>query len=274
MIFFMAHFHSPKIFFKYKQNANIFSISFVIHYLNMPESKTHIISQLRKNLLQWEGYKPPVTGARPLVGLGPLEAAFPNRVFPVAAVHELVCGSSEQAAAGGGLVTGILSVLMQQGGICVWIGRARRLFAPALTVFGVEPHKVIFISLSKDKEALWVMEEALKCPGLKAVVCEVRELNFKQSQRLQLAVEQSRVTGFVLRNATDKLGSTACAARWRVKPLPSADLNGLPGLGFLRWQVELLKVRNGQSGKWVLEWKDGRLIPVEEVLVLEERKVG
>jgi protein ImuA len=240
----------------------------------MQTSKNDIIGKLKQDILGWEGYKPPVTGARSLVGLGPLETAFPNRVFPLAAVHELVCGSSEQAAAGGGLVTGILSVLLQRGGICVWIGRARRLFAPALTGFGVEPHKVIFISLSKDKDALWVMEEALKCSGLKAVVCEIRELNFKQSQRLQLAVEQSRVTGFVLRNTADKLGSTACAARWLVKSLPSADLGELPGLGFFRWQVELLKVRNGQPGKWVLEWKNGCFAPVEEVVIIAERQVG
>jgi protein ImuA len=240
----------------------------------MMENKQEIIGQLRKNLLQWEGYKPPVTGARSLVGLGPAEAAFPNGIFPVAAVHEFVCGSAEEAAAGGGFVTGILSALLKQDGICVWIGRARRLFAPALTALGVAPHKVIFISLNKDKDGLWVMEEALKCTGLKAVVCEVGELNFKQSQRLQLAVEQSRVTGFVLRNTADKLGSTACAARWRIKSLPSADLNGLPGLGFLRWQVELLKVRNGQPGKWALEWKEGCFVPVEKVLILEERQTG
>jgi protein ImuA len=240
----------------------------------MQTSKTHLIDKFKQDILGWEGYKPPVTGARSLVGLGPLETAFPTGVFPVSAVHELVCGSSEQAAAGGGLVTGILSVLLQRDGICVWIGRTRRLFAPALKVFGVEPHKVIFISLSRDKDALWVMEEALKCSGLKAVVCEVRELTFKQSQRLQLAIEQSRVTGFVLRNAAVQLGSTACAARWRVSPLPSADLNGLPGLGFLRWQVELLKVRNGQPGKWVLEWQDGRFVPVKEVVIIAERQVG
>ena len=240
----------------------------------MQINKTDIIGKLRQDILGWEGYKPPVTGARSLIGLGPLEAAFPNGVFPLAAVHELVCGSSEQAAAGGGLVTGILSVLLQRGGICVWIGRARRLFAPAMTVFGVAPDKVIFISLTKDKDALWVMEEALKCSGLKAVVCEVQALNFKQSQRLQLAVEQSRVTGFVLRNAADKLGSTACAARWRVKSLPSADLGDLPGLGFFRWQVELLKVRNGQPGKWILEWQDGHFVPAAQILLNEERQAG
>jgi len=240
----------------------------------MAATKRELIDRLQKNILQWEGYKPPVAGTRSLAGLGLVEAAFPNGVFPVAAVHELVCGSTKQAAAGCGLVTGILSALLKQDGVCVWIGRARRLFAPALAVFGVSPHKVIFISLTKDKDALWVMEEALKCTGLTAVVCEVCELDFKQSRRLQLAVEQSRVTGFILRNATKKLGSTACTARWRVKPLPSADLDGLPGLGFMRWQVELLKVRNGQTGSWVLEWKDGCFNRVEEVLILEERQVG
>jgi len=34
------------------------------------------------------------------------------------------------------------------------------------------------------------MEEALKCAGLAAVIGEVREMDFKQSRRLQLAVEQ------------------------------------------------------------------------------------
>ncbi|MCU1441743.1 MAG: Protein ImuA [Rhodoglobus sp.] len=240
----------------------------------MVAAKRELIGKLQKDILQWEGYKPPAPGTGGLLGLGPIEAAFPNGVFPIAAVHELVCGSAEQAAAGSGFVTGILSTLLQQGGIGVWIGRSRQLFAPALSTFGIMPHKIIFISLHKDKDALWVMEEALKCAGLAAVVCEVGELDFKQSRRLQLAVEQSRVNGFVLRNASGKLNATACAARWQIKSLPSADLGGLPGLGFLRWQVELLKVRNGQTGKWVLEWQENRFVPVEELLISEERQVG
>ncbi|MGF7080435.1 ImuA family protein [Mucilaginibacter sp. UYCu711] len=240
----------------------------------MAATKQELITGLQKQILQWEGYRPPVTGARSLVGLGPLERAFPNEVFPVSAVHELVCGSSEQAAACRGLVTGIMSALLKQCGVCVWIGRARRLYAPALTAFGVAPDKVIFISLTKDKDALWVMEEALKCSGLTAVVCEVGKLDFKQSRRLQLAVEQSRVTGFVLRNATTKLGSTTCAARWQVKSLPSTDLAGLPGLGFLRWRVDLLKVRNGKPGSWTVEWSESGFVPVEPIEILEERQAG
>jgi len=240
----------------------------------MPDTKKEIISRLQKDILQWEGYRAPVAGTHEPFGLGSLEAAFPNGVFPTSTVHELVCSNTEQAAACGGFITGILSALMQKGGVCVWIGRARHFFAPALRVFGVEPHQVIFISLLKDKDALWVMEEALKCKGLVAVVCELQEMDFKQSRRLQLAVEQSRVTGFILRNATAKLGSTACAARWRIKPLPSVELNGLPGLGLMRWLVELLKVRNGQTGSWILEWNEARFQPVEPAIIVEERQVG
>lgn len=238
------------------------------------ENRKQTISRLRQDILKWEGYKPPANGRFETLGLGPLEQAFPNRVFPRNCVHELVCANSEQAAAAKGFVSGVLSLLAGGSGICVWIGRARRLFAPALANFGVDPHQVIFISLLQDKDALWVMEEALKCPGLTAVVCELGEVDFRQSQRFQRAVEQSRVTGFLLRNAAAKLSPTACAARWQVSALPSTDLDGLPGLGFLRWQVALLKVRNGQTGSFVLEWQEGRFVPLVARVVSEERQVG
>ncbi|WP_148233512.1 ImuA family protein [Pseudopedobacter saltans] len=99
------------------------------------------------------------------------------------------------------------------------------------------------------------MEEALKCKGLAAVVAELQELSFSQSRRLQLAVESSRVSGFVLRRDTRKINTTACVARWRISPQPSLLLEkGLPGVGFPQWQVELLKVKNGQPGSWNIAW--------------------
>jgi len=108
------------------------------------------------------------------------------------------------------------------------------------------------------------MEEALKCEGLAAVIAEVREISFAQSRRLQLAVESSRVTGFLLRNDPRKLGTTTCVARWQVTPLPSQLEDELPGVGFPRWQVDLLRVRNGNPGSWKLEWADGAFVPIEE----------
>ncbi len=234
--------------------------------------KKALISRLQKDILQWEGYRPPAADAEELLGLGPVEAAFPNGVFPLGNVHEMVCANTEQATAGSGFVTCLLSVLMKNGGVCLWVGRSDNLFPLAFKSFGVEPDRVIFITLTKDKEVLWVMEEALKCAGLAAVVAEAGEIDFKQSRRLQLAVEQSQVTGFILRNESGKMGSTACAARWKIKPLPSGQIDSLPGLGFPRWQIDLLRVRNGRPGSWIMEWSDGQLRPVQEP-VIEQQKL-
>src|SRR5690606_20668797 len=89
-----------------------------------------------------------------------------------------------------------------------------------------------------------------------------QEMDFAQSRRLQLAVEKSRVTGLVLRSNPRLVGSTACAARWHIRPLPSVPEEGLPGVGFPRWEVKLLKVRNGNPGCWQMEWAGGQFVPI------------
>ncbi|WP_261387496.1 ImuA family protein [Chitinophaga pinensis] len=108
------------------------------------------------------------------------------------------------------------------------------------------------------------MEEALKCDGLAAVIAELPEIGFTQSRRLQLAVEQSKVTGFILRTSSRSVGTTASAARWQITPLPSAMENDMPGVGYPRWQIELLKVRNGRNGVWKMEWSEGRYTILQE----------
>jgi protein ImuA len=47
-------------------------------------------------------------------------------------------------------------------------------------------------------------------------------------------------------------------------------MDGLPGLGFPRWRVDLLRVRNGQGGSWILEWADGKFVAVEQTLVEQQ----
>ncbi len=158
----------------------------------------------------------------------------------------------------GGFIAGLLAVLMQSGGVCLWIGSHRSLFPPALKAFGIDPDRIIFIDGKREKDVLWAMEEALKCEELAAVVGEMSEIGFTASRRLQLAVEHSRVTGFILRHRPKNENAVACISRWRVTPLPSESENGLPGVGFPRWTVELLKIRNGRPGTWRVEWKEGK----------------
>lgn len=225
-----------------------------------------------------QGFTSPVSGTADSVGLGSIEAAFPNHVFPRGAIHEFLNAAPEQAAANGGFISGILKNLMQHGGPCLWISMCRTLFPPSLKLFGVEPDRLIFIDLKREKDVLWAMEEALKCKGLAAVIGELGEISFTETRRLQLAAEQSRVTGFVLRSNPKKLNATACVARWNITSLPSELEDGMPGVGFPRWNVELLKVRNGNPGSWKVEWSAGQFRPVYElnktVLVPESLKAG
>ncbi|WP_316738490.1 Error-prone repair protein ImuA [Pedobacter aquatilis] len=218
------------------------------------EGKQEVIGRLRQDLLAMQGYKPSQAAKIERIGMGELEEAFPSGAFPRRAIHEFVCHSVEEIAATDGFIGGLLSALMIDGKACVWVSTQRRLFPASLAAFGVEADRIIFIDVSSEREALWVMEEALACEGLAAVVAEVDALSLIDSRRLQLAVEKNGIPGFVIRKDIRRMASTVSTARWRISPIPSADESALPGLGFPRWQVELLKVRSGKPGIFFLEW--------------------
>ncbi|RZK83169.1 MAG: Error-prone repair protein ImuA [Pedobacter sp.] len=228
------------------------------------QNKQDIIKRLQKDILLLQGFKAVDAGNVTKFGLGAIEAAFPNSVFPTGAIHEFLTMQPDHAAACSGFIAGILKTLMAQGGTCLWIGTSRRLFPPSLMAFDIPPERVIFVDANQEKEVLWVMEQALKCEGLAAVIAEVKEISIIQSRRLQLAVESSKVTGFLLRNDPKKLSANTCVARWKISPLPSALEDELPGVGFPRWQVDLLRVRNGNPGSWKLEWSAGHFNAIED----------
>ena len=231
-------------------------------------AKKEILLKLKQDILLWQGFKPEAAGKAERLGLGEIEDAFPGGVFPKRAIHEFITLVPEDAAASDGFIAGLLAIMMEDGAACIWVGTSRRLFPASLSTFNVSPERIIFMDVKTQKEVLWITEEALKCEGLAAVVAELSELSLIESRRLQLAVEESGVTGFILRKDGKKSASTVATARWRISPLPTDSHNGMPGVGFAKWQVELLKVRNGNPGSWVMQWA-GECF--EEVKQVEER---
>src|SRR5437870_9762882 len=99
----------------------------------------------------------PLQGFKPVAGnsgsdvLGLIKGAFPNQVFPVGAIHEFICGGMEDVSASAGFIAGILSSIMHMGGISICISRSQNIYPPALKAFGVEPERIIFIELQKEK---------------------------------------------------------------------------------------------------------------------------
>lgn len=231
----------------------------------MKGTKADIIARLKREILPLESIKRTSHKTVTDNGLGSVTYAFPDDTFPVGAIHEFIMSGPESTSATGGFVSGMLSSLMQHESATIWISAYPTIFPPALSSFGLQPDKIIFINLKKEKDILWAMEEALKCKGLAAVIAEVRDLSFTASRRLQLAVEKSQVTGFVLRKDPGNLNTTACNTRWKITSLPSQPADNMPGVGFPCWNIELLKVRNGSPGTWQLEFAAGRFRPLSRV---------
>lgn len=243
----------------------------------MTAAKADIIARLRRDILPLQGFKVILNNSELDTRLGPIKNAFPGNTFPIGAVHEFIFTTAENGAVTSGFISGIVASLMRKGGTCIWIRSIQTIFPPALISFGITPDKIIFIELQKENEILWAMEEALKCEGVAAVIGEVKELSFTASRRLQLAVEQSRVTGFILRSNPRHLNTTACLTRWKITSLPGKLEDNMPGVGFPRWSVDLLKVRNGKPGSWQIEFIAGRFRHVHKTVSissLQKKKTG
>ncbi|MBL1407380.1 ImuA family protein [Sphingobacterium faecale] len=224
-------------------------------------AKQEVIRQLQEKILKLEGFKPH-TGILNRIdfGLADIESAFPFGTFPTAAVHEFISPTAVHATATNGFIASIVAKLMHAGNFCLWISTKRSLSPIGLTHFGIAPHQIIFIDITQDKDALWVMEQALKCNALAAVVAEMEEVSFSESQRLQLAVEKSNVTGFLHRRRPRHENTLACVSRWKIRSIASRVPDGLPGVGYPTWEVSLEKVRNGRPGKWQVSWQNNRLV--------------
>jgi protein ImuA len=239
-----------------------------------------LIKDLQQQIMTLQGHKQPDTEQGPALGLGPIETAFPGGIFPRGVIHELISTSSEEATCTSGFISVMLGKLMQQTGTCLWISTVprRSIFPPVLKFFGIEPDRIVFVDAAKPKDTLWALEEALKCDALTAVVGEVTELSFNDSRRLQLAVERSKVNGFIHRFRPKTENAVACVSRWKITPLESITPNNLPGVGFPTWHVQLLKVRSGQPDEWQVQWGpqgleylDRKVIALPETY---ERQIG
>ncbi len=220
----------------------------------MLNQKNQLLQQLQRAILPLQGIRSLPTDNDIRLGIPSLEEAFPNSTFPTGCTHEFLCSSKQNMASTSGFIAGIIGKLMSLGGVCLYISTTRTLFPGSLKRYGIEPHQIIFIDLKKEVDVLYATEEALKCGRITAVISEIDNIRFKESRRFQLAAEGRRTTGFLIRQQSRAVNTIASVSRWQVSSAASGFADDLPGVGFPRWNVELLKIRSGKPGKWQIEW--------------------
>ena len=247
--------------------------NFVVDYKfkNVPvkpaAEKIAIARQLQAKINAMQGLGK-ISGEPADAGFAPFAAAFPANTFPTAAIHEFISYEPASAAATSGFIGAITGKLMKEGSICLWISGSIKIFPFGLQYFGLTPDRVVFINAPRPKEALWIIEEALKCEALTAVIGEIKELSFSDSRRLQLAVERSGVTALIHRHCPVSENAVACTTRWKITPLPGFAEEGLPGVGHPGWDVQLVKVRNGRPHSWQVHWSAKCFAPLTDTAII------
>lgn len=213
-----------------------------------------------------------------------IDAVLPEGGLACGALHEIVPGDVAHDGAALGFAAAMLGrFATARRGQILWIHRSAGAlsappYAPALAAF-VDPARVILASSRRVEDALWTMEEGLRCGALTAVVGEIDRVELAATRRLQLAAEKSGVPALLLRVAENKSAAiSAAVTRWRVTSAPSrsrldADGQSLDDIGGLRWRLDLLRNRFGDPARteipsWLVEWTNekGHLAVVSETV--------
>ena len=117
-------------------------------------------------------------------------------------------------------------------------------------------HRLIHVAATTPEDALFALEEGLRCRDLAFVIGEIagnpRALDFTASRRLGLAAEKHGVPLWLIRlDARQDLG--AARMRWRVEAAPSPPPRwNEHAPGATTWAAELFRAHTYQPGKWIL----------------------
>lgn len=124
-------------------------------------------------------------------------------------------------------------------------------------------HRLIHVAAQTPEDALFALEEGLRCRDLAFVVGEIagnpKALSFTAARRLSLAVEKHGTPLWLIRlDAARDLSSAR--QRWEAKAAPSQPPRwNTAAPGAPAWQAELFRARAHPPGKWILSDDANRL---------------
>ena len=232
--------------------------------------KSALLAELRQRIGRLEGGCGDGAAVRTL-GVPEIDAILPGGGLALGCLHEVAGAAPGDDGAAIGFAALLLSRISGEPGRILWLSQRRDLYPPGLAALGLAPEPLILVMARYDREVLWAMEEALRCPGLAAVLGEVREIDLVASRRLQLAAEKHGAAALLLRPPAPPPGASAAVTRWRLAGAAGAN-DDPAGLGTPRWWVELARSRSGRSGRWLLEWREGRLSEIADSLTAEAQR--
>lgn len=213
------------------------------------------LSRLRRAIAKSEALP---EGARTLtLGVPVIDTALGGGLAH-AALHE-IGATPGHAGAAAGFALALATRAQETAKETLWIAtdfgthETGSLYGPGLAQFGLSTERLLIVRVARPVDALFAMEEALKCRALSAVVAEFGAApDLTATRRLALAAKDHGGLGLILRHKADDAPSAA-RTRWLAASAPSQP-DEFGGLGPAAFSLSLTRNRRGPCGAWTLTW--------------------
>lgn len=179
-----------------------------------------------------------------------------------ASLHEIAPATVRDFGAATGFAFALAARAAKSGGdtLCIQTDFAAiesgDIYGPGCDLFGLQTKQLLILKVSHPLDALWAMEEALKCRALASVIVELPHegpvADLTATRRLTLAAREGGSLGFLLRHRPSSLTGSV-ETRWEVAAVPSRP-DQFGGLGRTAFVLSLTKNRHGPAGRWPVVW--------------------
>lgn len=188
-------------------------------------NRSQTIQQLASRLRRLERSRAPSHTQDTLsTGIASLDQLLPEGGVRPGTLVECL---SRNAGSGAGTIACTMAAhAMRDHGSCVVIDRRRLFFPAAAWPLADDLHRLVVVHPRADRDLLWAVEQALRCPGVSVVVCWTDRIHAHAYRRLQLAVETGGGVGLLLRPDDCRSQPSWADTRLFVEPLPFELPNG------------------------------------------------
>ena len=203
------------------------------------ESMEQHLSRLRRAIAASEAL--PEEARTLALGIAAIDAALGGGL-PCAALHELSTAPCQFDAAG--FAIALAALAREPGKQTLWIAtdfgtrETGALYGPGLDQLGLDTGRLLIAHVTRPIDALFAMEEALRCRALATVVAELSAApDLTATRRLSLAARDGGGLGLLLCHKPNAAPSAA-RTRWRIAPAPSVP-DEFGGLGRTAFTLSL-----------------------------------
>ena len=142
---------------------------------------------------------------------GVLKKIFPHGL-PAGELIEIL----HRCFGSGTLALCLARIASRDGRAIAVLDPSRQFYPHPATAIGIAPQQLIILHTKRSTEAIWALEQAVRCRGFAAVLWRAVRPTLRHLRRLQHACKQYDTLGLLLRAETTRRQPTAARTRLRV----------------------------------------------------------